>query len=93
MIIETLAMLEMVSGIPSEALLSAPLAMGAAMHVVKAQAAQDQVVHTSGAWKGQELRKPLLSPGFIEVATLGLVFGAVIGVAALTGWFPGMALT
>jgi hypothetical protein len=88
MIVETLAMLEMMSGIPSEALLGAPLAMGAGMHAIKAQAAHGERLHTSGAWKGLEMREPLLSPRFVQVAMVGIVFGAVVAVAGLTGWLP-----
>ncbi|MCU0882019.1 MAG: hypothetical protein MUF14_05040 [Hyphomonadaceae bacterium] len=91
MIAETLATLEMMSGIPREALLGAPFALGAGMHLVNAQSGQGARVHAAGAWKGLEQRVPLLSPLFIQVAMLGLVFGSVLAVAALTGWMPGLS--
>lgn len=87
MIIETLAMLEMMSGIPAEAMLSAPLALGAGMHLSAVNKAKSVTVHETGAWRGME-QKRLLNPAFAEVTILALIFGSVVGVAGVTGVLP-----
>jgi hypothetical protein len=89
MISQTLMHLELMLGIPAEALLSAPLAMGAGFHALKVAEGQPKAVHANGSWKGME-QKRALSPAFTQMALIGLVFGAVIGVAGLTGWLPGI---
>jgi hypothetical protein len=92
MFVETIAMLEMVSGIPSEALLGAPFAMVAGLHVMKAQSGQSEAQATELLAKGARTEQRLLSPQFVEVATLSVVFGVVVSVAAWTGWMPQLAM-
>jgi hypothetical protein len=88
MIFETLAVLELMSGIPTEAMLSAPLALGAGMHLSAVNKAKSVTVHETGAWKGME-QKRLLSPGFVDATVLALIFGAVVSAAGMTGFLPG----
>lgn len=89
MIFDTLAILELMSGIPTEAMLSAPLALGAGMHLSAVNKAKAVTLHETGAWKGME-QKRLLSPGFVDVTVLALILGAVVSAAAVTGFLPGI---